>query len=76
MKNLNLDFNLLIIYDKINVDKEEMLDLLLELEYPNVNVQVTEYVKLLCINHISLSVLIFSLKENFLLKKSILIIGA
>ena len=71
----SLDFDLLIIYDNINVYKCEMLDLLLELDYPNMNGQVTEYVKLLCMNHISLSELSFSIKEYFLLKKSILIIG-
>jgi len=69
------DLDLLMLYDKINADKCDMLDLLLELEYPNSNSQVTEYVKLLCINHISLCELSHSIKEYFVLNKSILIIG-
>jgi hypothetical protein len=73
MKNLGLNFYLLTLYDKINTDKCEMLEFLHELEYPNINKQVTEYVRLLAINHISLSEVTFSIKEYFLLKKILII---
>lgn len=73
MKNLDLDFYLLTLYDKINRDKCEMLNFLLELESPNINKRVTEYVRLLSINHISLSELSFSIKEYFLIKKILII---
>jgi hypothetical protein len=73
MKNLGLDFYLLTLYDKINTDKCEMLNFLHELEDPNINRQVTEYVRLLSINHISLCEVTFSMKEYFLLKKILII---
>lgn len=62
MKNLGLDFYLLTFYDKFNTDKYEMLNFLHKLEYPNINRQVTEYVRLLPINHISLCEVTFSMK--------------
>jgi hypothetical protein len=73
MKNLGLDFYLLTLYDKINTDKCEMLNFLHELEDPNINRQVTEYVILLSINHISLCEVTFYMKEYFLLKKILII---
>jgi len=73
MKNLALDFYLLSLYDKINTDKCEMLKFLHELEYPNVNRQVTKYVRLLSINHISLCEITFFMREYFLLKKILII---
>lgn len=73
MKNLGLDFYLLTMYDKINTDKCEILEFLHEIEYPNINRQVTEYVKLLSINHISLCEVTLTIKE-YLLWKNILII--
>jgi len=73
MKNLGLNFYLLTLYDKINTDKCEMLNFLHELESPNINKQVTKYVILLSINHISLSELSLSIKEYFLLKKILII---
>ena len=62
MKNLGLDFYLLTMYDKINTDKCEILEFLHEIEYPNINRQVTEYVKLLSINHISLCEVTLTIK--------------
>jgi hypothetical protein len=73
MKNLSLDFYLLILHDKINTDKCEMKNFLHELEHSNVDRQVTEYVRLLSMNHISLSELSNSIKEYFLLKKILII---
>jgi len=69
MKNLGLDFYFLTLYDKINTDKCEILKFLHELEYPKINRQVTEYVRLLSINHIYLCEVTFFMKEYFLLKK-------
>ena len=73
MKNLDLDFYLLTLYNKINTDKCEIVNFLYELEYPNSNRQVTEYVKLLSINHISLCEVTFSMKEYFLWKNILII---
>ena len=73
MKNLGLDFYLLTLYYKINTDKYEMVNFLDELEYPNINRQVTEYVKLLSMNHISLCELTLVMKEYFLLKNILII---
>lgn len=73
MNNLGLDFYLLTLYDKINTDKCEILNFLYELEHPNNNRQVTKYVKLLSINHISLCEVTFSIKEYFLLKNILII---
>jgi hypothetical protein len=66
MKNLSLDFYLLTMYDNINTDKCEILEFLHELEYPNINRQVTKYVKLLSINHISLCEVTLTIKEYLL----------
>jgi hypothetical protein len=73
MKNLGLDFYLLTMYDKINTDKSEILEFLHEIEYPNINRQVTEYVKLLSINHISLCEVTLTIKEYFLIKNVLII---
>ena len=72
MKNLDLNLNLLMLHDKINIDKCEILNLLYELEYPNINRQVTEYTRLLCVNHISLCELSYFIKEYLLFKKILL----
>ena len=73
MKDLYLNLNLLMLYDKIDKDKYEILNLLYELEYPNINRQVTEYTRLLCVNHTSLCELSFFIKEYLLFKKILLI---
>lgn len=73
MKNLGLDFGLLILHDKIDKDKCEILNFLDELEYLNINKQVTEHIILLSLNHISLCELTLSIKEYFILKKLFLI---
>lgn len=71
MKNLGLD--LLTLHDEIDRDKYEILNFLHELEYLNINKQVTEYVILLSLNHISLCELTYSIKEYFILKKILIV---
>jgi len=73
MKNLDLDLYLLTLYDEINTDKCEILKILHGLEYPNINRQVTKYVRLLSINHISLCEVSLTIKEYFLFKKILII---
>jgi hypothetical protein len=73
MENLGLDFYLLTMYDKINTDKCEILEFLHEIEYPNINRQVTVYAKLLSFNHISLCELTLTIKEYFLIKNILII---
>jgi len=70
MKNLDLD--LFLLFEKIESDRCDLIDLLLEYEASNIE-PISVYVRLLSMNYIYLSELSLSLKEYFLLKKIFLL---
>ena len=70
MKDLDLD--LFLLFEQIELDRCDLIDLLLEYEASNFK-PISEQVRLLSINYIYLSELSFCIKEYFLLKKIFLL---
>jgi hypothetical protein len=70
MKDSNLGLFLLL--EQIELDRCDLIDLLLEFEASNFK-PISKHVRLLSMNYISLSELSFSIKEYFLLKKILLL---
>jgi hypothetical protein len=68
------DVALIELHDKIEFDRSNLIDILIEVNNLYFNEDLPEYTKLLYLNYISLSELTFSIKEYFLLKDIIIII--
>ena len=63
---------LIILHDKIESDRSNLIDILIEVNNLYLNEDLPEYTKLLYLSYISLSELSYSIKEYFILNNIII----